>query len=234
MAKPDIYIFLGKYQEGYEKRLNSTVPLYIRIKTYLQKTNFETPAIASRRIYNFPCWQFLQPTTITDLHKLPKNSTTSVKYRATLDKLLKNLTNQILIYTDGSKSANECGCAIATPDIQFQFKLPDYYNAFRWEAYAILQAIQAIANTSKFDHITQEIQETLCELLKIEKEIIFTCTPSHLGIKVNEIADSTAKLAYLLPATDPKTSKTKSAKPPKPCRTKNGKHQKSLNITFFL
>ena len=113
---------------------------------------------------------------------------------------------------------------MVTPDKQSQFNLPDSYNIFRCETYAILQAlnyikqatdshfviftdslsaIEAIKNTRKFDHITQEIHETLWQLSKRGKEVIFTWIPSHFGIKGNKIADFIAKLAYLLPATDP-------------------------------
>ena len=41
------------------------------------------------------------------------------------------------------------------------------------------------------------------ELSKRGKEVIFTWIPSHFGINGNKIADSIAKLAYLLPVTDP-------------------------------
>ena len=217
-------IFLGKYQDEYEKRPNSTVPIYVRIKTYLLETNFEIPAVAPRRPYNFPYWEFSLPTIITDLQKFPRNQTTSMEYRAALDGLLNNYSNYIPIYTDGSKSTNGCGCAMVTPDKESQFKLPDSYNIFRCETYAILKAlnyikqaidsyfiiftdslsaIEAIKNTSKFDHITQEIHETLWEFSKRGKEVIFTWIPSHSGIKGNKTADSIAKLAYLLPVTDP-------------------------------
>ena len=72
-------IFLGKYQHEYEKHPNSTVPLYISIKTYLQEIKVEILAVAPRRIYNFPYWEFLLTTIITDLQKLPRNQTTSVE-----------------------------------------------------------------------------------------------------------------------------------------------------------
>ena len=145
------------------------------------------PAVVPRRLYNFPYWEFSLPTTITDLQKLPRNQTTSMEYRAALDGPLNNYSNYIPIYTDGSKSTNGCGFAMVTPDKQSQIKLPDSYNIFRCKTYAILQAlnyikqaidshfviftdslsaIEAIKNTSKVDHITQEIHKTPSRALK--------------------------------------------------------------------
>ncbi|XP_076678214.1 uncharacterized protein LOC143374169 [Andrena cerasifolii] len=65
-----------------------------------------------------------------------------------------------------------------------------------------MSAIDAITDSSKGDHITQELQETLYILKNRGKEIILIWIPSHVGIEGNEKADSLAKSACSLPVPD--------------------------------
>ena len=78
-----------------------------------------------------------------------------------------------------------------------------YIEKSRWNKFVIfsdsLSGIKAIKNTTKFDYITQRIQESLKKLKDIGKEITFFWIPSHIGIEGNEKADALAKSACELP-----------------------------------
>ena len=60
-----------------------------------------------------------------------------------------------------------------------------------------MSGIKAIKNTTKFDYITQSIQESLKNLKDIGNEITFFWIPSHIGIEGNEKADALANLIEL-------------------------------------
>ena len=216
-------IFLGKFQDLYMDHPRAVLPLYIRVKSYLQEINLELPLIAKRRCHDFPFWDFSAPTIIIEMCKLPKNQTSSNSYKNGLNAILASFPNYTHIYTDGSKSKTGCGCSVITPNEELQFNLPEYYCVFRCETFAILQAlkfierssdllfvimsdslsaIEAVTSVNKFDHITQEIQETLFSLRERGKKITIVWVPSHMGIEGNDRADLLAKSACSLPVPE--------------------------------
>ena len=68
------------------------------------------------RPHTIPPWEIPIPDINLDLHKLPKNQTKHIEYRAALEDITKNFTNYRFIYTDGSKLEIGTGCSAVTPD----------------------------------------------------------------------------------------------------------------------
>lgn len=74
----------------------------------------------------------------------PNYSENHILSRCTLLQTLENITYQIAIYTDASKSHLGTGCAYYIPQdkIQALYKLPPEMSIFSAEAFAILQVIR--------------------------------------------------------------------------------------------
>ena len=222
--------FQGNYQDKYQQCPKSPRTVYFRIGQALSETNLEIPKVPQKRPHTYPPWKIPLLKIILDLQELPKNQTKPIEYKAAIENITQNLQNYIHIYTDGSMSTTGAGCSVGTPEANLQFRLPESYPIFRCETYAILKAIlyiedsnrtkfiifsdslsgiKAINNFNKFDHITEEIQESTSRSIDQGKDIILFWIPSHKGIEGNEKADALSKLACLLPEPD-EAAKTES------------------------
>ena len=127
-----------------------------------------------------------------------------------------------VIYTDGSRDGNYVACATIFPsDTEFFMRLPNSVSIFTAEIWASIKALEEIKNASAFKFIIftdspsrlqafalyMKLEHPLigivirkCVFLNIvNKDIMFCWVPSHVGIRGNKKADSTAKSNVDLP-----------------------------------
>ena len=129
--------------------------------------------------------------------------------------LAEHLDDHVHIYTDGSKDGDRTACAVVTPSFEFSKRLPDRSSIFSAELQALVSTLRYCKiNTSKkfafFCNSKSVLQalstkwdhpcvvcclERLLYLHKKGKSVIFCWLPSHIGIRGNERADSSAKAA---------------------------------------
>jgi len=124
-----------------------------------------------------------------------------------------------IIFTDGSKSEERCGCAVydSTSNKKYLYKFQNYCTIYSAEAHAILQAlkycrvnqIQRIAIMSdscsvlqaletkkpplKTNSVILECINQIADLLGTGYALKFYWVKSHSGIQGNEVADTLAK-----------------------------------------
>lgn len=216
-------IFEGKYQQKYNESPNYPQPFYHRITQDLASINSTLPQISYYRPHFIPPWQIVLPQINLELQKLSKKNTEPILYRTKFEELKSKFLDYTHIYTDGSKTKTGAGCSVHTSEINLQFKLPKFYPIIKCETYALLKAlnfiynsndkkfiiftdslsgIKAIQNFTKYDKITQRIQELSTKITEKRKEVILIWIPSHIGIPGNETADTLAKTAHTLETID--------------------------------
>ncbi|XP_076385697.1 uncharacterized protein LOC143264087 [Megachile rotundata] len=199
----------------FKKKHNSPKPISVRIKTHLQELNIDIPTIIPRKQYQIPPWTIKPPCILDKILKTDKKTNPNV-VRSLYNELSNEYPNHIQIFTDASKSKEGIGCAVCTLECELSFRLPEAFTVFSSKAFAILQALKYIQKTThnKFiilsdsksvllalqkvetnNTIIQNIIELNETLKQDQKEVLYSWIPSHTGIRGNEKADSTAKLA---------------------------------------
>ena len=125
-------------------------------------------------------------------------------------------SNQIHIYTDGSKTADGVGCSVVAPDRTDSRRLVGISSIFTAELTAIyialarilqidhhqfvifsdsMSAIRGISDKYTSNPLIKSIHYWISTLSAHNKSIHFCWTPSHVGIPGNERADELAKTA---------------------------------------
>ena len=125
-------------------------------------------------------------------------------------------SNNIQIYTDGSKSNEGVGCGIIIENNTFHKKLPSYGSVYSAELTAISIALSKIPgqpnreytiysdsqsalraiDSFRSDHpLVLDIQEKIHTLLQKNIAINICWIPGHVGLEGNEAADKAAKAA---------------------------------------
>ena len=134
------------------------------------------------------------------------------------------ISNYMQIYTDGSITNDRTGCAFVIPqqNHKARFSLNNGISIFTAELFAILQAalfvnsmknppknaaiisdsksaLQSLARkqTKNRNRLINQILSTTHDIKERGTNILLLWTPSHFGIKGNEMADTEAKLAAL-------------------------------------
>lgn len=154
-------------------------------------------------------WTQLNLQFIEELNKFKKDTTTVHTYHQLYNSICSKHQDFIHIYTDGSKTTTNTGCAFVTNNIANKFTLPDACSIFTAEAIAILNAIKhterdphekfliftdsasvikSIQNRQHSNIYIKHIQHSN----QIRKQITLVWIPSHIGIKGNEEADQAA------------------------------------------
>jgi ribonuclease HI len=167
---------------------------------------------------------------------IQKNETLPETTLQTVLSILEQLdTSGVKIYTDGSKSKDNVGCAIHIPKTKTtkEYKLPKECSIFTAEASAIAAALSHIqVNGYKTSYIISDsksvlfslqgnpinprtnwiifdIKTRLHKIVKRDKSVTFIWIPSHCNIPGNEAVDEAAKSAAetgeLLPLPIPYT-----------------------------
>ncbi|XP_066906470.1 uncharacterized protein [Halyomorpha halys] len=211
------YIFRSKFSIAFRQKRNPTLPLAERIT--LAISTLKAIPIMKPEIQN-PPWTLKQPVTMLHLSLMHKNKTASVKYKERLSRLLENIPDYFLIYTDGSKSETSTASSFVTHDSTHKFKLHKLCSVYTAELHAIasalhfcfsitqktiviisdsLSSLKSLRNMYPEHPLIIRIQSFLLKLSQQGKSIIFIWAPSHTGIVGNELADKAAREALTLP-----------------------------------
>ncbi|XP_034944142.1 uncharacterized protein [Chelonus insularis] len=193
-------------------------PLAYRVKKTKQDQLLYNRIVARRHQHPIPPWEKL--CAKVDLHiyeaAFGKEMTSNAIYKSLFNELSEKYRNYKHMYTDGSITMENKGCAVIFEDKEFLYKLPGSFSIFSCEAYAIDRAIDlsqqlnlhrtiifsdskstldAIKNHNNQNVIIQDIQLKLQKASCHGKQICLAWIPSHQGIAGNEKADTAAKKA---------------------------------------
>ena len=151
-----------------------------------------------------------------DLINVKKNQITDVHFRNLFYEHFNEHKNSFSIFTDGSKTDEGVGFAIAYEQNSECRRIPKEASVFTAELFAILlalkrvyqvkqksfvivsdsrSALMAIENYNSPHPIVVDIQEWFYMITNQEKSVKFCWVPSHVGVSMNEIADNKAKQA---------------------------------------
>ena len=163
-------------------------------------------------------WQVPHVELCQDLLFLKKSEMTDIEIRCMFTEHFTTHRDCIQIFTDGSKSDKGVGFAAVFPNQIIKRRLPYDASIFTAELMAILTslkqmlvrrgssfviasdsqiALKSITSFNPEHSLVIAIQELLAELYHKQKCVKFCWVPSHVGIKDNERADKTAKLAIV-------------------------------------
>ena len=120
------------------------------------------------------------------------------------------------IYTDGSKAENRVAAAATCYNLSAQVRLPGNANIFKAELQALKMAFNLVKNcdgnrfiiftdslpsfqaldSNNCDHpFIQDILKLFNDCFSVNKKVVLTWVPSHVGIKGNKKADELVKQA---------------------------------------
>ena len=171
------------------------------------------PSLWKNKITKVAPWTKIKPMIIdiTDISKTENSYSIDRIIEEELDKY-----NAIHIYTDGSKSNNNVGFTVITPNIQISGKLPSEFSVFSSELYAIKKALEfikyeigesfviltdsmsAISSITSNYYDNELVKEIIEELnsIKLLGKLVWLCwIPGHKKVNGNELADIKAKEA---------------------------------------
>ncbi|XP_018406282.1 PREDICTED: uncharacterized protein LOC108771265, partial [Cyphomyrmex costatus] len=161
-----------------------------------------------------------EPLCRFDMSRVAKDSPKDIfvlEFRRGTEELIAHA--DISLYTDGSKMGENgpVGAAFYSPEEDFSYarRLPTTFSVFSAEAWAIREALKHVLghgmnsaiiftdarsvleaisshHYAQPNYIIYQIKSLLATLLRGRKVIIFFWTPSHKGIRGNEIADGLA------------------------------------------
>ena len=208
-------VFSPSYTELFDRKPRSIKPIGMRLKEHIDNVGFDPEDIEQFAYSRVPPWKYIMPNTCFDLSRYKKSETDPIVFRTHFIALVEHLDDHVHIYTDGSKDGDRTACAVVTPSFEFSKRLPDRSSIFSAELQALVSALRYCKiNTSnkfaifcdsksvlqalstKWDHpYVVIILEQLLYLHKKGKSVIFCWLPSHIGIRGNEHADSSAKAA---------------------------------------
>lgn len=194
-----------------------TRPFGIRAHEALSNIGFPTINVFPVPYCDQPVWQ-LNSSIHCHGFKCGKKGDVSPSHvkQLFLDHLLSEHSRENHLFTDGSKDADNVGCAAVSATVSISRKICPVSTIFTAELYAILDALIIISNSHGQKHtifsdsqsalkaikiynnnhpIVQEINCWLIHLSARQKIIQLCWVPSHIDIPGNEKADTKAKSA---------------------------------------
>ena len=194
---------------------------YLHIHTYIYIYLYFSDILEKPSYFILPPWCIKPRKIVLDLVHLKKDRPDASMYQQHFLEIRDRYRDYIPVYTDGSRDGNYVGCATVFPsDTEASMRLPDSASIFTVEIWAIIKALDEMKNASaskfiiftdslsclqallymKLEHPLIGMVIRKCVFLNIaNKDIIFCCIPSHVGIRGNEKAYSAAKSALNLP-----------------------------------
>ena len=205
-------VFDNKYMKLFDSKPNANCTFGLHIKQFFTASNIEFSDILETTSYFvLPPWCIKPPKIVLDLVHLKKDCTDAYVYQQLFMEIRDRYRDHIPVYTDGSRDGNYVACAAS--DTIISMRLPDSASIFSAEIWAIIKALEQIRDSvaSKYIIFTltfvspsfkvygMVIRKCFFYFYYANKDITFCWVPSHVGIKGNEKADSTAKSALELP-----------------------------------
>lgn len=195
-------------------------PIRSRIAKYSEELSLPIPKVYLRCIPSIAPWESSVSIDLT-LTQYDRTITDQQTYQALFLELQNKYPNHEEFYTDGSKTNNSTGYAIANKTMVYEaFRLLDDNSIFTCKAFAILRTLQtitkerinksiiysdslacllAVENKYTLNPLIQNIQRMVLNSFMMNLEIVLAWVPSHQGIQGNENADTAAKASTQSP-----------------------------------
>lgn len=209
-AAPQSYIL-------YTLKEHMPKPYIARLKILTTHINYKLPEVIVPKISDTPPYHRSKLKFNRELEEYPKTSTPIQLYKQIFLSVIEKYPDYKQIYTDGSKTQHNVGCAYAVSNEGHKlFKLPTSTSIFTAELMAIYQALKEVNESSRGNYFiftdslssikalqAQIVKNNLArnvvlmtqEILKKGSKIIFAWIPSHVGINENERVDEYANTA---------------------------------------
>lgn len=210
--------FSNRFKSVFNNMNSNQVPLYERVRRELTNLNTQIPGnILQLKTSNIPPWTIPTPCINLELSKHSKSDTPPEVIRSHFTHFKNAHRTAKFLYTDSSKSNEGTSAVVHTEEEVHKSRLPSYCSVFTGELYAIklaldyivskdqykinivcsdsLSSLQSLQQTYPSNSIAREIREKAADLSSQGKHIQFYYTPSHIGIRGNEMADQSAKQA---------------------------------------
>lgn len=202
-------------------RPKTTLSLVNRFKKLCSTFGINVKNIYLRGFHHIPSWIIGEVQVDLSMARIQKTNATPIQFQKEFLSKASEYVGYHFIYTDGSKYANNVGCAVFSTHYSRQIRLSDQASIFTAELIAISSAIdyainndnfhkyliitdsmssvQALQNIFSENPLIQKIHELLTISKRNNKTIRFLWVPSHMGISGNEIVDQLAKEATKCP-----------------------------------
>ena len=218
-------VFGCKFKSAFDRKPNQIPPLGIRVQPDLHAIGFKQKDILQSVISATPPWLLDHLRVNFDLHCFRKEDTPPDIFRSRFYELCSNYDGYHRIYTDGSKSGDRVASAVVARNSAKTVRLPNKASIFRAELYAItlamdlirrcrdtkfiifsdsMSSLEALSGFKTELDLVLKIIKDYTHLTNVGKTIKFCWIPSHVNIPGNERADTAAKAALGLPATNMK------------------------------
>uniref|UniRef100_A0A1Y1L8P1 Reverse transcriptase domain-containing protein n=2 Tax=Photinus pyralis TaxID=7054 RepID=A0A1Y1L8P1_PHOPY len=210
-------VMLTEIDNSYQQKPTITRPLSIRANEIEQETNMSACSVYPDTIRETPPWLYPSINIRLDLTVWAKQNHLPAEMKRRLFEILAELSPDVTIYTDGSRTEYGVGCSIAIGKIAYAWSLSPKASIFTAEQYAIWQALRyceinpnlqsvviasdslssltSLQNLASADILTKMCQETVIAIASNGTVVTFVWIPAHVGILGNEVADRAAKRA---------------------------------------
>jgi ribonuclease HI/endonuclease/exonuclease/phosphatase family metal-dependent hydrolase len=195
---------------------NQIPPISERIRRLLETYSMSLPSFYITEHTSTPPWTIVRPSIFLDLAKYKKADTPPSLLVNAFHQLQNRYPTSTFLYTDGSKIGKDVGAAVFSHSHTAQLHLAFYSSIFCAELVALLKALRMITESEKSEFVVctdscsalqalqhlysnnplvREISEIRQRIHLQGKELRFIYSPSHIGIRGNDEADTLAKMA---------------------------------------
>ena len=204
-----------KYKQHFERKEKAIKPFGLRMMSNLQESKIPLINIHESIFPQTPPWIIKTPKVILELKEHSKTKTHPSTYQEKFYNILQHHPDHLYVSTDGSKDNGRAACMAVLNKTVLKKTLPRESSIFTAEACAIDLALNIISKSKhkKFIIFSNSLSVLLSlrnkkfqnpfiikllsrlDSMSNRKEIIICWTPSHIGVRGNERADSAAKSA---------------------------------------
>ncbi|XP_055936843.1 uncharacterized protein LOC129966444 [Argiope bruennichi] len=201
----------------YNARPSNILPFRERITR-----TFADPGILNLQVHNttayaLPPWDIPEISYLNPFLAYDKSTTSSVVFQQLFLYHRNEYSTHIPVFTDGSKTAYQVGCAVVIAEDTGSFQLSTLCSVLTAELMAIMIALEKISNLTyhkfciysdsmsalealshphtKTHPLAVDILHLWRDLQAQNYQILFCWLPGHVGIVGNESADAAAKTA---------------------------------------
>ncbi|XP_055928549.1 uncharacterized protein LOC129959686 [Argiope bruennichi] len=201
----------------YNARPSNILPFRERVKRAFADANILNLQVHNTNAYALPPWDIPEISYLNPFLAYDKSTTSSVVFQQLFLYHRNEYSTHIPVFTDGSKTAHQVGCAVVIAEDTGSFQLSTLCSVLTAELMAIMIALEKISNLTyhkfciysdsmsalealshphtKTHPLAVDILHLWRDLQAQNYQILFCWLPGHVGIVGNESADAAAKTA---------------------------------------